>query len=301
MKTQASHRISTDEPDYALSLAANPEFDTTTVRFNYQSMVTPSSVYDYDMTTRQRTLLKRTEVLGGYDAGELRVAAHLGRGARRHEGADLARLSQGHEARRLGADAAVCLRLVRHLAVADVLLEPPEPARSRRGLRAGLHPRRRRARRGVARTGTHDAEDEHLHRLHRLRRPPDQEQVHVGGPPGHPGRQRRRSADGRGRQHASGSVQGGRRPGAVRRRDQHDARRVAAADDERVHRVGQPEQQARLRLHDEVLALRQRQGAALSVDAGARVAERQPGAVLGGREAGGQAAGRRRPTRTRCC
>ena len=47
-KTNQSHRIATDEPDFALSLGSNPEFDTTTVRFNYQSMVTPSSVYDYD-------------------------------------------------------------------------------------------------------------------------------------------------------------------------------------------------------------------------------------------------------------
>jgi oligopeptidase B len=66
-KTSQSHRIATDEPDFALSLGANPEFNTTTVRFNYQSMVTPSSVYDYDLTTRQRKLLKRQEVLGGYD------------------------------------------------------------------------------------------------------------------------------------------------------------------------------------------------------------------------------------------
>jgi oligopeptidase B len=66
-RTRQSHRISTDEPDFALSLAANPEFNTTTLRFNYQSMVTPSSVYDYDLNTRQRTLLKRQEVLGGYD------------------------------------------------------------------------------------------------------------------------------------------------------------------------------------------------------------------------------------------
>jgi oligopeptidase B len=65
--TKQSHRISTDEPDFALSLAGNPEFDTTTVRFNYQSMVTPSSVYDYDLNTRQRKLLKQQEVLGGYD------------------------------------------------------------------------------------------------------------------------------------------------------------------------------------------------------------------------------------------
>ena len=67
MKTKQSHRITTDESDYALFLAGNPEFNTTTVRFNYQSMVTPNSVYDYDMNTRQRKLLKQQEVLGGYD------------------------------------------------------------------------------------------------------------------------------------------------------------------------------------------------------------------------------------------
>jgi oligopeptidase B len=66
-RTKQSHRIATDEPDFALSLGANPEFETTTVRFNYQSMVTPSSVYDYDLTARTRKLLKRQEVLGGYD------------------------------------------------------------------------------------------------------------------------------------------------------------------------------------------------------------------------------------------
>jgi oligopeptidase B len=68
MKTKQSHRITTDESDYALFLGGNPEFNTTTVRFNYQSMVTPNSVYDYDMNTRQRKLLKQQEVLGGYDA-----------------------------------------------------------------------------------------------------------------------------------------------------------------------------------------------------------------------------------------
>ncbi len=68
MKTGQSHRITLAESDYALFLAGNPEYNTTTVRFNYQSMVTPSSVYDYDMNTRQRKLLKQQEVLGGYDA-----------------------------------------------------------------------------------------------------------------------------------------------------------------------------------------------------------------------------------------
>ncbi len=66
-KTKQSARIATDESDFAISLASNPEFNTSTLRFNYQSMVTPSSVYDYDMTTREKKLLKRQEVLGGYD------------------------------------------------------------------------------------------------------------------------------------------------------------------------------------------------------------------------------------------
>ena len=67
MKTNGSYRITTDESDYALFLSQNPEFNTDTVRFSYQSMVTPSTVYDYDMGTRQRKLLKQQEVLGGYD------------------------------------------------------------------------------------------------------------------------------------------------------------------------------------------------------------------------------------------
>ena len=67
MATTKSHRIATDEPDYALFLSANPEFNTPTIRYSYQSMVTPSSVYEYDLNTRQRTLLKQQDVLGGYD------------------------------------------------------------------------------------------------------------------------------------------------------------------------------------------------------------------------------------------
>ena len=68
MRNKQSHRIATDEPDYALFLSQNPEFNTDTVRFSYQSMVTSNSVYDYNMNTHKRTLLKQQEVLGGYDA-----------------------------------------------------------------------------------------------------------------------------------------------------------------------------------------------------------------------------------------
>ena len=46
---------------------ANPEFDSTILRYGYTSMVTPSSVFDYDMDSRERTLLKQQPVLGGYN------------------------------------------------------------------------------------------------------------------------------------------------------------------------------------------------------------------------------------------
>ncbi|MGN6734802.1 MAG: hypothetical protein ACTHMB_22975 [Candidatus Binatia bacterium] len=65
---QGDHYLSFDEPAYRASLGANLEFDTTHLRFEYTSMRTPLSIYDYDMTSRQRTLLKREEVLGGFDS-----------------------------------------------------------------------------------------------------------------------------------------------------------------------------------------------------------------------------------------
>ena len=67
MARKSSHRIATEEPDYAMGIGANPEFDTSSIRYSYQSMVTPPTVYEYDLTTRERTLLKQQEVLGGYD------------------------------------------------------------------------------------------------------------------------------------------------------------------------------------------------------------------------------------------
>ncbi|MDQ3486531.1 MAG: oligopeptidase B, partial [Acidobacteriota bacterium] len=70
MSSKRSHRIAADEPDYTMSLAANPEFEATTIRFAYQSMVTPSSVYEYAMDSGERTLLKRQPVLGGYDPAD---------------------------------------------------------------------------------------------------------------------------------------------------------------------------------------------------------------------------------------
>jgi oligopeptidase B len=58
------------EPIYSVGLDANPEYDTTTVRLHYASLVTPDSVYDYDLVSRSMVLRKRKPVLGGFDPQE---------------------------------------------------------------------------------------------------------------------------------------------------------------------------------------------------------------------------------------
>jgi oligopeptidase B len=61
------HAIAFDEEAYSLGMSAGYEFDTTSLRFTYSSMTTPSQVFDYDMATRERTLRKTQEVPSGHN------------------------------------------------------------------------------------------------------------------------------------------------------------------------------------------------------------------------------------------
>jgi oligopeptidase B len=61
------HEITFSEPVYAASPGATPEFNSDTYRYNYQSFVTPPSVYDYHVSAGRSALLKRQEVPGGFD------------------------------------------------------------------------------------------------------------------------------------------------------------------------------------------------------------------------------------------
>ena len=67
LETRERHRVPFPEPVYSASVGNNYVFGTTTLRYNYQSLVTPPSVFDYDMATRRATLVKQTEVPGGFD------------------------------------------------------------------------------------------------------------------------------------------------------------------------------------------------------------------------------------------
>ncbi|HEU4833283.1 MAG TPA: S9 family peptidase [Pyrinomonadaceae bacterium] len=66
-KTNKRNRISFPEPVYSASIGPNREYNTSVVRYTYNSLVTPNSVFDYDMSTGKSTLLKQTEVPGGFD------------------------------------------------------------------------------------------------------------------------------------------------------------------------------------------------------------------------------------------
>lgn len=66
-ETGKAERMAFAEAAYTVGPAANEEFDTRTFRYAYQSFLTPPSVHDLDLRTLEPRLLKRTEVLGGWD------------------------------------------------------------------------------------------------------------------------------------------------------------------------------------------------------------------------------------------
>jgi oligopeptidase B len=74
----ASHHVAFPEAAYSTDFGANPEYDVDTLRLVYESMVTPVTVYDYDIHARQLTVRKVQDIPSGYDAASyqtLRVMA----------------------------------------------------------------------------------------------------------------------------------------------------------------------------------------------------------------------------------
>ncbi|MGB7294507.1 MAG: S9 family peptidase [Candidatus Aminicenantales bacterium] len=62
----AEHGLDFGEATYMASIGLNPEFDTDCLRYNYSSLTTPNSTYDYNMNTLETKLMKQQEVLGGF-------------------------------------------------------------------------------------------------------------------------------------------------------------------------------------------------------------------------------------------
>ncbi len=64
------HALDFGEAAYVAWTSSNRELDSRVLRFGYESMTTPESVYDYDMSTRKKTLRKEQEILGGFDRAD---------------------------------------------------------------------------------------------------------------------------------------------------------------------------------------------------------------------------------------
>jgi oligopeptidase B len=62
----SEHILDFGEATYMVSIGVNPEFDTDWLRYNYSSLTTPNSTYDYNMNSREKKLMKQQEVLGGF-------------------------------------------------------------------------------------------------------------------------------------------------------------------------------------------------------------------------------------------
>ncbi len=67
---RAPIRIPTEESVYTMAASQNPEYNTPSVRYNYSSMITPQSVYEFDFAKRKSTLLKQQEIPSGYDKSQ---------------------------------------------------------------------------------------------------------------------------------------------------------------------------------------------------------------------------------------
>jgi oligopeptidase B len=252
----ATHALALPEPARSVYGGANAQFDTGAFRLVYESYVTPQSVYDYDLEARQLRLLKRREVRGGYDPEKYRVELHYAVAA---DGVRVPiSLVFRRDRRRSGAQPMLLTGYGSYGIAHDVGFSSPRLSLLDRGMIfACAHVR------GGGEMGRrwHDQgrllqQAQHLRRFHRLRRTPHRRALHRACTAGDRGRQRRRPARGRGREHAARAFPRSGGAGAFRRRRQHDARRYPAADHRRVRGMGRSSRPDLLRLHAFVLAVR---------------------------------------------
>ena len=87
-----------DEPLFTAEVGSVLDPASPLLRLAAASFVTPATVYDLDLASRELLLRKRTPVLGGFYVRRLRAAPRVGRGRRRHPGADLGGLPRRHAA-----------------------------------------------------------------------------------------------------------------------------------------------------------------------------------------------------------
>ena len=73
---KTDYYIDFGEPTYTAYSSANPDFDSHFLRYGYNSMTTPASLYEFDMIKRESVLLKRQEIIGGYEPSDYVTERH---------------------------------------------------------------------------------------------------------------------------------------------------------------------------------------------------------------------------------
>ena len=297
-----------DEPLYVVDAPGESDYETPTIRVDYGSMLTPDSVYDYDLTTAELTLLKRSPVLDDPDFGPYRPEAYV-------QERGWATAPDGTR---------IPLSIVRR---SDVALDGSAPAvlYGYGSYEHSIDPGFAISRlslldRGIVYAIAHVrgggelgrnwyeqgktlAEDEHLHRLHRLRGLSDRSRLHQRRPPRRARRQRRRTADGRDRQPGAGEVPGHPTPACPSWTRSPRSSTGSATDGDRVGGVGRSAARPRgVPLREVLHPVREPPSGGLSGHPGDHEPERHPGLLRRAGEVGGRAAARcRTQARDSCC
>ena len=126
-----SHYIDFPEPVYTVARPATPNTRPILLRFNYTSLVTPTSVFDYNVRTRERELKKQYEVRGGYDASQYQSERIFAKAPDGVEVPISLVYRKGFERNGTQSAAALRLRRVRPQHRSAVFVRSAEPARSR--------------------------------------------------------------------------------------------------------------------------------------------------------------------------
>jgi oligopeptidase B len=283
--------ISFPEASYVAGLGDNPEYAVEKLRLDYESMVTPDTVFDYTVATGTFETLKVQEIPSGYDASQY-VTERVMITAR-----DGARVPVSIVYRKgFKKDGSQPLHLYAYGAYGYAM--PPGFSANRLSYRRPrlclchcTYPRRRRPWLSMVSRRQADQAHQYVQRFCRCRKGADRHGLYR-----------------RGKLTASGGSAGGELMGAVInsgarpvwrggqpcrlcRRAEHDARQGSAADPGRMARMGQPDRgQGRVRLYPQLFALRQCRGQGLSADAVDRRPQRSARHLLGTRQDGRQAA-----------
>ena len=285
LESGEEHAIAFDEAAYSLDTMGGYEFETTNLRFSYSSMTTPAEVYDYDMATRARVLRKRQEIPSGHNPADYVTTRIM---ATSHDGAQVP-VSILHR-KDLVRDGNAPLLLYGYGSYGMAM--PASFAANRlslvdRGFVYAIAHIRGGADKGWGwyLDGKREKKTNTFDDFAAAGARADRGEIHQRQTHRRPWRQRRRHADGRGRQPIRRIVRRHRRRSAVRRRAEYDARRHAAADAAGMAGMGQPDRERKgFSHHPVLLALRQSRGKGLSRDPGDGRADRSARHLLGAGE-----------------